>query len=350
MDQNVTSPAGEPPATLTEGEIASAFQAVLGRPPTGPADLAYHLSLGFRDQRELGTYLLCTDEFRLRFDALEAAGRAAPGRRPTGSNRPVTVFLGDRVLTQTHRGLKIYCVPHDVDLTPHLIQTGEWERHVEQALQRLLRPGQRAADIGANIGYHTLTLAAAVGPTGEVHAFEANPALHELLYATIFVNGATPWVRLHRSAVMDRPGSIVLAAQPMHFGSGNVVPAAGMPQQYHAEYSRQVEVPAVTLDAALPPGLALDLIRIDIEGSEPSALRGGEAVIRRSPNLRIVSEWAVGMMAARADVPGFVAWLRELGFGFWRIGGEGRLDPVAPEVLPRLPHSDLVISRDDPGR
>jgi hypothetical protein len=46
-------------------------------------------------------------------------------------------------------------------------------------------------------------------------------------------------------------------------------------------------VPALRLDEVLPDPARRSLIRLDIEGSEPLALRGAEGVIRCSPDLQI---------------------------------------------------------------
>ncbi|MDB5372320.1 MAG: FkbM family methyltransferase [Belnapia sp.] len=330
-------------------DVVASFQMVLGRSPDSEEAVNYHLRLGFRDRFELGAYMCATDEFRARFDAMVAEGSVAPSTRQVSDRqRPLTVFLGDRVLTETHRGLRIYVAPTDMDLAPHILLRGVWETHVEHALLRLLRPGMHAVDVGANIGYHTLTIGAAVGHTGSVHAFEASPGVARLLQASVFINGMSPWVQVHNRAAMDRDGMVILAAQPDHFGSGNVVPP-GMNDSYHREYSNQVEVPGITLDAMLPQGRPLDLIRIDIEGSEPLALRGAAGLIQQSPNLRIVSEWSVGMMAVRTDLGAFVGWLEGLGFRFWLVTGTGGFESLTVSAMLELPHSDVLISRQDPG-
>jgi FkbM family methyltransferase len=254
------------------------------------------------------------------------------------------MFLGDRVLTHTHRGQWIYVAADDVYMTPHLLKDGVWERHVERVVERLVRPGQTVADLGANVGYYTLALAAAVGPTGQVDAFEANPAAIRLLRDTLILNGLTERVRLHAAAVMDRPGTVTLAAAPHHLGSGNVTVGVA-DQAYLADYSVRTEVPAVTLDSTLARVPELHLLRIDIEGSEPLALRGAAALIERSHSLKIVTEWSPGMMAARADVREFADWLSCLGFRFWRIAADSSLEPVEPAQTPTLPHCDLVLAR-----
>lgn len=54
-------------------------------------------------------------------------------------------------------------------------------------LHRLLavRPGQTACDLGAGSGYHSLRLAAAVGPRGRVIASDLQPQMLELLRAAV---------------------------------------------------------------------------------------------------------------------------------------------------------------------
>jgi hypothetical protein len=87
---------------------------------------------------------------------------------------------------------------------------------------------------------------------------------------------------------------------------------------------------------------------MDIEGSEPLALRGAETLIRRSPRIKIITEWSLEMMSSRVDIRGFVAWLVELGFGFWLIEFGGGLTPLAHSALLELPHRDVLLTRDDP--
>lgn len=328
----------EPVPGLTRGDVIAAFETILGRVPESEDAIRDHLRLGLPDRVALGETLLRTPEGSARV-------RSLLGRRAT---RPANTFLGDRVLSYTHAGARIYLVPDDIDLTPHILESGIWEMHVELAVRRVLRPGQAAVDVGANVGYHTLAIADVVGPSGRVDAFEANPAVARLLRSTIFVNDLAGRVRLHEAAVSDMAGRLVIASTPGHAGSGNVA-LAGEDACYAAAYPVRVEVPALRLDDALADLPALHLLRIDIEGFEAYALRGAEALLRRSPDLCIIAEWAVNMMSSRSDVPAFVAWMSALDFRFWVIGPDGGFVPVAAEALPGLPHSDVMIARRDPG-
>jgi FkbM family methyltransferase len=330
-----------PRTGVSANDVIACIEMILGRTPD-TALVEYHLGLGFPDRFALGNYMIGTGEFYNRYSAK--------------TRRPTSIFLGDRVLTVTHRGNFIYLIPLDVDLTPSILLHGTWEAHVEQTIVAALRPGDTVIDLGANVGYHTLAMAAAVGPGGQVHAFEANPEVMRLLEATMFVNGMT-WVGLYRNAAIDRLGAITLASSGGHYGSGHIAVNAYPPNRHGTDpyvrwdedYPVRVDVAAITLDAALADRVGtVDLIHMDIEGSEPLALRGGQALIARSPKIKIITEWSVGMMSSHADVGQYVAWLVEQGFGFWLIEYGTKLTRLDPSAVLTLPHCDLFLSREIP--
>ena len=319
---------------VTADDIIACMEMILGRTPD-PELVEHHLQRGFPDRFALGKYMINTREFQNRYAA------AMP------NFRPASVFLGDRILTLTHRGNIIYLAPGDNDLTPWITLYGEWEPHVENTILDMLRPGDTVIDIGANVGYHTLAMANGVGSGGQIHAFEANPEAMRLLRATMSLN-AFGWIRLYEKAVLDRPGTFTLASDPDHFGSGHVI-TDRQSSDYGASYSKRVEVASVTLDAELAHKVGtVDLIHMDIEGSEPLALRGGQVLIERSPNIKIITEWSVGMMGARADVGEYIAWLVKLGFSFWLIEAASALTKIEPSSALTLPHCDLMLSRNKP--
>lgn len=331
-----TGVAHSDPSGVTAEDVIACIELVLGRTPH-PSLVDYHLGLGFPDRFALGKYMINTGEFRARYFA------------ENQQNRPAPVFLGDRILSTTHRGDVIYLIPSDLDLTPEILLRGGWEPHVEETIVRSLRSGDTVIDIGANVGYHTLAMAAAVGPSGQIHAFEPNPAAMRLLKATMFVNGFSSWrgtgrVSLYASATLDRPGTVTLASAPDHYGSGHVANLMTA-----ADYSTRVDVPAVTLDSLLADRLGtVDLIHMDIEGSEPLALQGGRMLIERSPHVKIITEWSVGMMRSRANVEDFVTWLVEQNFNFWLVQQGARLSQLEASTLSTLPHSDVLLTRGNP--
>jgi FkbM family methyltransferase len=250
------------------------------------------------------------------------------------------VALGDRVLALTHSGRKIFLDAADIGITPHIAMTGLWERETEIVVRRLLRPGHTVIEVGANMGYHTLAMAEEIGPTGRLHAFEANPAIARLLDATIQVNGFLDRVALHPKAALAQKGEVEFAVHPDHCGSAHLA----VPQDQPC-YTGRVRVPAVALDEELGQLGAVDLIRMDAEGSEPLVLRGAAWLIARSPNLAIVMEWAPLLMAGYADVGGFADWLAALGFRASRIMPDASLQPMDRAALLAAGHIEVVLQR-----
>ena len=80
-----------------------------------------------------------------------------------------------------------------------------------------------------------------------------------------------------------------------------------------------VEVEMTTIDDFLPSDLAVDLVKIDVEGHEPLVLRGMERTIARSPNIRIVTEFADSLLAHTVNPTDFADYIRGLGFAICRV-------------------------------
>ncbi len=322
---------------LTRDLVVAAYELLLGRPPETEAAIQHQLEVEAADAAGLGLRFIRSPEFRQRFAALTAdlpiAGKA---------QRQAPLFLGDRVLAETWRGERIYLSPQDLDLTPTLLQHGRWKPRVEATLARLVRHGQWVADVGANVGPFTLALAAAVGPQGLVDCFEPNPHLARLLGATLHVNSLGGHVTLHAQAALDRGGSAGFAMVPDRAASGALLPASAL-------HTERMSVPAIRLDEALAQCPALDLLRMDIGGCEPLALRGAESLLGRSAGLMILTAWSMAAMRGRADVPGLLAWLAELKFRAWWLNAAAELEPVKLDALLAMPDGEVLFSRQAPG-
>lgn len=148
---------------------------------------------------------------------------------------------------------------------------GTYEPEVVQTIQRIVRPGWTAVDIGANIGYVTLLLAKLVGPQGRVIAFEPLPENFQVLQENIGLNAYLN-VSLEPNAVMDKPGSVRLYRQREHCLTGTASTASGS--------GAGLEVPAVSLDGYLEErGDHVQFVKIDVEGAEGAVLNGMRRVL-----------------------------------------------------------------------
>lgn len=147
--------------------------------------------------------------------------------------------------------------------------TGLHEVEVQQALARLIEPGMTCWDMGAHAGFFTLLMSRATGSTGAVHAFEPAPESARRLEWAIAENRLDN-VRRHDVAVggEDGDGTLHLGRSSL---TSTLVPGRG-------EHARAVGVRCRTIDSLAEEFGVPDVIKIDVEGLELEALRGGGRV------------------------------------------------------------------------
>jgi FkbM family methyltransferase len=235
----------------------------------------------------------------------------------------------------------------DTSLGHAIRHTGCWEPHVEALCRRLINANSIVIDVGANIGYHTAVLARVAK---SVLAVEANPVTAALLRGTIALNGFRN-VSVIEHAAMDRPQAVEIFAPDDSLGAGAVARSSWYDDP-NLTHWRRYPVEAVTLDSVSSDVLAVDLIRMDIEGCELAALHGARELLSRSPATNIIMEWGAYNAPAYGDIPEGLDYLAGLGFThFARIEPDGSLtQKSAAEMINRLglgPHEicDVVISR-----
>ena len=161
-------------------------------------------------------------------------------------------------------------VPNSLEMiTPYVLQEQlDWFEDEIKFLRRLLQPGQKVIDIGANYGVYTLSMAHSVGSTGSVWAFEPASATAALLAQGIAANGFS-WIVLERSAVSSTCGTARLSL--------NENPELNALVRDQTIASAAETVPLVTLDECLErhDWQDIDFIKIDAEGEEVNILKGG---------------------------------------------------------------------------
>lgn len=198
------------------------------------------------------------------------------------------------VVTEISEGLRLW-----VDLADHAIGLnivrGRYELNELEFIRRTLRPGQHAVDCGAHVGFFAMHMAALVGPTGSVTAFEPFAANADCLERSVAENRFQDRVGLVRAATGQAAGSLPLVYAPNTINSGGAfLQTAGPPPVGHAT----IQVPVVALDALdLPRPVAF--IKADIEGAEPLAFRGADRLLRHDHPV-VLSElhpWQLGRVA-----------------------------------------------------
>ena len=185
------------------------------------------------------------------------------------------------------------------------IAAGGLEAYESELFLSSLEPGMTVLDVGANIGYYAVHAGRAVGPTGRVHAFEPDPRTAQSLRANILRNGLAN-VTVHECAVSGSSGlrSLILSGTASHSGLSRTMDEATI--------VGSATVETVALDDVLG-GASVDVMKLDVEGEEPSVLRGMERTLEASPRLRLFVEFSpAGLEAAGSSVDEFLAKLQSL--------------------------------------
>lgn len=148
---------------------------------------------------------------------------------------------------------------------------GIYERTETSLLQKFLRPGDRFFDIGANVGYYSFLASQIIGANGRVHSFEPISANVRSIQRNVLTNQIMNMTLLP-AAVGLRKGTLLLYVEDGASSNTGWASKVESPRR-----KKQVIVPMVSLDDYIREEQIdhVDLIKMDIEGSELDALRGG---------------------------------------------------------------------------
>jgi FkbM family methyltransferase len=226
---------------------------------------------------------------------VHGASRATP---LTVDDRPITSGeMSTKTVETRHGQFTIFDEDELVGLS--LATYGEYSEGEVDVFRKVLRPGDVAIDVGANIGAFTVPMANLVGPSGLVYAFEASMANVVLLTENVRQNHCADLVKIMPCAASDKDGTLKVDKQ----------------SALHA-YSRkdinegEFEVQCVAIDSLFLP--RCKLIKIDVDGHELQVLNGAvETIARCRPIIYIENEIDEKREA-------MVAWLVDHGYRlFW---------------------------------
>jgi FkbM family methyltransferase len=214
-------------------------------------------------------------------DPTPALNVDVPTLAPVGASVPFSIVL------PTAYG-RMIVNRHDINQTGALLKSGEsLDRDEIALLAKLLAglPGDPVViDVGANFGCFSLALAPLAGPHGQVHAFEAQRVIFNMLCGSVALNGLTN-VHCHHVAVGDHEGRIEVPQfdydKRMNFGSVEfgTMQRERLDQARGQDPRRREYVRLAALDSFRFE--RVDLLKIDAEGMELEVLAGAAETIGR---------------------------------------------------------------------
>jgi FkbM family methyltransferase len=311
----IRSAAMTPPDGLTREHVVWAYRLLLDRDPENEDVIGPKLA-GSRNTAELRHHLMTSAEFR--------------DKNPdfAHTNDPTIV------IKEIAPGVRLL-----IDLSDHVIGLnilrGGYEREEIGFVRRTLALGDSAIDVGGHIGFFTMQMAAIVGPSGRVYAFEPFDANADLLERSITENGFHERVLFQRAAVGAAAGTarLTFPVETLNSGGAYLLPDGGAP----LAGNRQKDVPVVALDG-LELRRPVRFIKMDVEGAEPQVLRGAARILAEDKPV-MLSELHPTQLARASGMTAdaFLAQIAALGYRAHRIehGAVG-------EQLERAPAEALV--------
>ncbi len=236
------------------------------------------------------------------------------------------------------RGGKMYMDPFGY-LTERFQQ---YEPYESNLIESLLKPGDTFVDIGASIGWYTLIGAKKVGPSGKVYAFEPDPRSAALLRKNVDANDYKN-VTVAEKGISDSTGEHKIFLREEKWGNNSFFDPMSDPETLVLPfvrgnspegYSKETKIKTVSLDDYFKD-THIDLMKIDTEGAENLALKGGKGVFSKNKNIIVICEYIPFIMEAtggKGEHERFINGFKELGFSTFDLDEEEKkLKPVSAE-------------------
>jgi len=201
-------------------------------------------------------------------------------------------------LTADGRKYRIFLPNASTDYIQKKIRTEiqPYELPMLQDIQGRVEADDLVLDIGANIGNHTLYLAAIAGC--KVVAIEPNQTLAEALLYSVKLNGFTDRVAVHAIGLGKEKAQGHFASElPDNLGAQSIELGTG-------------DIRVVPLDS-LSFEHPVKLIKIDVEGMELAVLEGSEVLLRKDRPMLYVE------CQTENDFRRVSNWLDTLNYGYW---------------------------------
>lgn len=189
-------------------------------------------------------------------------------------------------------------------------------------LKKIIQPGDTILDIGANIGFYSKILSACTGAKGSVHAFEPDVTNFNHLKKN---TAGLANVVLNNKAVSEETETLKIYKSKDLNVDHRTYPVG--------EYESIETIDAVSIDDYVAGKFQVQVVKMDIQGFEVSALKGMKKTIENNPDIKLLLElWPHGLHAAGSSVQQFNEVVRSSGLKIFFLEKKGLTELKAEEI------------------
>lgn len=204
----------------------------------------------------------------------------------------------------------------DLDLSRQVEMLGTYSTESLEVtvLENYLKKGHTVLDVGANIGFYSLLARSIIGPEGKVFSFEASSDNTYLIGMSTKENSFEN-ITVVNAAISNKTGNGFLYVSPYYNSEHSL-----FDYHYSSGENSDEKIPVCleTVDDFLENkihDMDVDLIKMDIEGSESMALEGMTKMINHNDEIVLVTEfWPQGFKNSNSEPKEFLETLNSLGF------------------------------------
>ncbi len=245
------------------------------------------------------------------------------------------LFFKDGKIMKKVQGSRMFLDLNDLGIGRELALYGVHEKNSTEEVRRVIKPGMKILEVGANIGYYALIETKLAGPTGHLYAIEPSPYNFDLLKRNLELNNIRN-ADLHQAAFGEKRGKVKFYM----YDRSNL--SSFIKREDMGMETTEIEVDMITLDDFLRLKKA-DFIRMDVEGYELEILKGSVQVLssENKPKLFFIEVHSELLHKKNSSGREIIEFLAKYGYevrkSFWR----GRSDISVNSTDEILKHPKL---------
>ncbi len=229
--------------------------------------------------------------------------------------------------------LNFYC-----DISEHIGSQIYWQGFYSVKelliLEKILKPKMFFVDIGANQGEFTVFAAKRL-TEGKVISFEPVSTVFEKLEKNVDANNFKDRVDLIRKGLSDKNTTAEIYTEPGKSEDGTVNQGLYTIHRTDTRSMIQETIELIRFDDFVDSYSlsCLDVMKIDIEGSELAVLRGAKQALEKFKPIILIEVNKLTSEAAGYQATEILDYLTSLGYYFKVILSDGKTQPITSEEL-----------------